>query len=253
MRTLLAAGLLLVLPLPAPADDLWPRAVEWGSAFQNWLPGTMDMVSEMLDKEGKAVETTEIRFRLSQKPGGELDQELLRYVENGKDATAAKKAEMEKAKAEEEAKEKADGGNRKAEGGDDGEVSVGVEVAGVFHPDLQKGTQVKPGVHRRAVGGRMGLEHAFSQKQKDGTTVEGTAWLDRETGLPLEVDYVPVPLPKHVKSLASVIRYGPGAGENWHAVEMVSEGVGGILFIKKRFRFTMKFGDYFQYTPPTQP
>jgi hypothetical protein len=251
MRTLLAAGLLLVLPFPTFAEDLWPRAVEWGSAFQHWLPGTMVMVSEMLDKEGKAVETTEVHFRLSQKPGGELDQELLQYVKNGRDLTAAKKAEMEKARAEEEAKEKADDGKRKAKG-DDGEASIGVEVAGVFHPDLQKGTQVKPGVQRRAVGGRIGLEHAFTQKQKDGSTVKGTAWLDRESGLPLEVDYVPDPLPKYLKSLISVIRYGPGAGENWHAVEMVSEGVGGILFIKKRFRFTMKFGDYFQYPPPAQ-
>jgi hypothetical protein len=31
---------------------------------------------------------------------------------------------------------------------------------------------------------------------------------------------------------------------------MITEGVGGILFIKKRFRLTMKFADYFLYTPP---
>lgn len=245
MKTLLLAALLAV-SLPLQADDLWPKAVQWGQSFKDWVPGTMVMVSEMLDKKGKAEETTEIHFRLFLKPDGELEQEMLKYIENGKDLTAAKKAEMEK----EQAREKAESGKRQAEGGDKEEVSVGVEVAGVFHPDLQKETQVRPGVLRRAVGDRMGLEHPFTQKQKDGSVVKGTAWLDRETGLPIEVDYVPDPLPKHVKEMTTVIRYGPGQGENWHAVEMVTQGVGGILFIKKRFRLTMKFGDYFQYIPP---
>jgi hypothetical protein len=31
---------------------------------------------------------------------------------------------------------------------------------------------------------------------------------------------------------------------------MVTKGVGGILFIKKRFRLTMRFGEYFLYVPP---
>lgn len=202
------------------------------------------MVSEMLDKRGQATETTEIHFRIVQGPDGDLDQEMLKYIENGKDVTAAKQAEMEKAQAE------ADKKGKKTENRDDEEVSVGVEVAGIFHPDLQKGTSVKPGVRRLAVGGTMGLEHGFSQKQKDGSVLKGTAWLDRETGLPLEVDYVPDPLPKHVKEMTTVLRYGPGTSDRWHAVEMVTEGSGGILFIKKRFRFTLKFGDYFHYLPP---
>ena len=242
VKTLLLA-VLLAVPLPLQAEDLWPKAVQWGQASKDWMPGTMSMVSEMLDKSGKVEETTAIAFRLVVKPDGEIAQEMVKYVENGNDVTAAKRTEMEKAEAEAAAEEK-----KGAKGKE--EVSVGVEVAGVFLPDLQKGTQVRPGVTRRAVGGRMGLEHAFTQKQQDGSTVKGTAWLDRETGLPLEVAYTPEPLPKHVKEMATVIRYGPGEGGNWHAVEMVTEGVGGILFIKKRFRFTMKFGDYFQYSPP---
>jgi len=254
MKTLLLAAV-LVLSLPCQADDLWPRAVAWGEQFKDWVPGTMVMVSEMLDKNGKATETTEIHFRLFQPAGGELEQELVKYIENGKDLTASKRAEMEKAEAEEEAKDKkrrAESGERKGEG--DGEsVSVGVEVAGVFHPDLQKETQASAGVQRKAVGARMGLGHPFTQKQKDGSLLKGTAWLDRATGLPLEVDYAPDPFPKHVKEMATVIRYGPGEGENWHASELVTEGTGGILFIKKRFRLTMKFGDYFLYAPPPAP
>ena len=248
MKTLLFAAI-LALSLSLQADDLWPKAVQWGDQFKDWMPGTIVVVSEMLDKNGKSTETTEIHSRLFQKPDGSMEQEMVKYLENGKDVTAEKKAEMEKAKAEAAAENK-DG---KKKDKDEESVSVGVEVTGIFQPDLQKGTQVKPGSRRKAVDGRMGIEHAFTQKQKDGSTAKGTAWLDRATGLPLEVDYAPEPLPKHVKKMATVIRYGPGAGEGWHAVEMVTEGVGGILFIKKRFRFAMKFGDYFLYTPPPAP
>ena len=247
MKALRFAFCVLVLTLPCHADDLWPKAVQWGEQFKDWVPGTMVMVSEMLDKSGRATETTEIHFRLFRKPDGELEQEMVKYIEDGKDVTKEKRAEMEKAKAEAAAEEKKAG---KKKDKNDEEVSVGIEVSGVFHPDLQKGTQAKPGVQRRAVGGRMGLEHTFTQKQKDGSSVQGTAWLDRDTGLPLEVDSSPDPLPSHVKEMATVVLYGPGSGENWHAVEMVTKGVGGILFIKKRFRFAMKFGDYFLYTPP---
>jgi hypothetical protein len=109
-------------------------------------------------------------------------------------------------------------------------------------------------VQRKAVDGKICLGHTFRQKSKnkeEGTLV-GTAWLEKESGAPLEVQYTNEPLPKHVKELTTTVRYALLPDGTWEGREMKMEGMGGILFIKKRFRMTMRFEEYFTYAPPPE-
>jgi len=235
----------------APAsENLWTKAVELARLNSGRVPGKMVLLSEMLDGDGRAKESEEISFAITQKADGTLDQVLVKYLKDGKDITAEKQAEEKKARdkeAAESAKQKKDGGKKES-------VSIGFENAGVFDPGLQKGTQVTETPQRKAVDGKMCLGYAFRQKSKDqeeGTLV-GTAWLDKETGAALEVQYTSDPLPKHVKELTTTIRYAVQPDGTWEGREMKMEGVGGILFIKKRFRMTMHFDEFFPYTEPVK-
>lgn len=227
----------------AAADNLWTKAVEQARQFQDRVPGRMEMISEMLDGYGKVKEREEMWFAITLKADGELDQALVKYLKDGKDITKEKQAELEKEKAREKAKDE------KKES-----VSIGFESAGLFDPDLQKDTQVTETAQRKTVNGKICLGYAFKQKSKnkgEGTLV-GKAWFDAATGAPTEVEYTNDPLPKHVKEMTTTIRYTSGPDGAWQAQEMKMEGVGGILFIKKRFRMTMRFEDYFPYPHPPE-
>jgi hypothetical protein len=75
----------------------------------------------------------------------------------------------------------------------------------------------------------------------------GTAWLD-STGVPLEVEFTMNPLPKHVKKMRTVLRYDDSGPLGWLMVGASTEGEGGILFIKKRFRMRIEASEHWRKT-----
>lgn len=252
-KSLIAALILCSAAVLGAGDNLWTKAVDLAKQFKDRVPGKMVLISEMLDGDGHAKETEEIWFTLMQKADGTIDQVLIRYLKNGRDITKEKQAEEKQAEEKRaEEKRKAEHGKRKADGDKKESVSIGFESAGVFHPDLQKDTQVTETVQRKAVDGKICLGYSFRQKSgnKEEGMLVGTAWLEKETGAPLEVQYTNEPLPKHVKELTTTVRYVLLPDGTWEGREMRMEGMGGILFIKKRFRMTMRFEDFFPYAEP---
>jgi hypothetical protein len=71
------------------------------------------------------------------------------------------------------------------------------------------------------------------------------AWIDEASGAPLKFEFAPDPLPSKVKRLWTVFTYGPGPNGEWLLKEIASDGMGGILFIKKRFRSRIELDEYF--------
>lgn len=68
--------------------------------------------------------------------------------------------------------------------------------------------------------------------------MEGTAWIEETTGLPVEAAWTPSPLPRGARSLQTTVRYGGRAGEAL-PMEVRIEATGALLFFKRIVRSIM--------------
>jgi hypothetical protein len=220
------------------ADSLWARAVTLYQANANWVPGSVYVHMQEVDKHGKPKDDRgqEIWTRLFLNEDGEVDSELIRILDDGEDTT-----EEEKARREEE--EENDDGNR-----------VTMEGYVPFDPEHQDGLTVTPTGDEDVVDGRRYVVYEFEDERKpeeedeDGEemTVRGKVWLDVETGVPLRMVYTPDPLPKRVKKMVTSVTYEYEGPEAWRAASMSTQATGGVLFIKKHFNMDMTFDDYWR-------
>jgi hypothetical protein len=76
-----------------------------------------------------------------------------------------------------------------------------------------------------------------------GRAATGSVSFDPSDGLPLRHEFVPVPFPRMIRQLVTVVRYDRVGGV---AVPVATEttGQGGLLFLKRRFRVTMTYRDW---------
>src|SRR5204863_2637123 len=107
----------------------------------------------------------------------------VKILEDGKDVTKKEKA---KSKAKNDAEKP---GNK---GG-----------GSPFDPGVQDRMSLKATARTRVIAGRNCLGFAFEMTNTYGPTTRGTAWLDKETGIPTEIENMTLnPLPdKHFKRL----------------------------------------------------
>jgi len=220
------------------SDPLWQKAVDLAALNRDRVPGLLDMTSKVMDKKGKVEDLQEIKTRLFLGETGEVESELVRIVANGEDITEKTRADMEKR----------DQGKKDE---NSGEVTMEFQTAGIFDPASQDRLTTRSTGQKAFVDGHSCIGYTFSFKEKDGTVLSGTAWLEEGTGIPMEVQSTPDPLPKHVKSMKTTLKYEV-QNNRWGLREMVVEGVGGMLFIKKKFHMTTTFSDWFE-APTSTP
>lgn len=244
MKSLLTVVLSLSCALPGGAEDLWAKAVELAASSKDRVPGRLVVISEVMDGKGRVQESSELHLAVTANPDGTLDQDVLKSSKDGKDTTAETRASAARAREEQPS-------GKKAPRERGGSASIGFDNAGVFDPALQDGTRASATGERRTVDGKTCVGYAFRQKSaetEEGTLV-GTACLEEATGSPLEVQYTSEPLPRHVKELTTTVRYAMTPQGGWEGREMVVEGEGGMLFIKRRFRITMRQDEFFTLEP----
>jgi hypothetical protein len=244
--------LLLVLILPprvfaadAP-DSLWQKAVAIAEANRDAIPGTMFSTVENLDDKGKPKETEQRWMRFSLGPDGQVTSEITKVVKDGKDVTAAEQA---KQKAE-QAKTKTEQGRKKDEKREK-EKTDGVRVEfgsgdDVFSAATGATTSVKPLDEKKTIENKQCVGYAFTQKRKSGETLEGTAWLEESTGVPVRTQYTPKPLPKYTKRMQTTVEYKHSPEGSWHPKRYTVEGSGGFLWIKKTMRIRIEFGEWWK-------
>ncbi len=228
-----AVLLIAVLALPgastasaaAPADPLWQAAVAAASRAKAWSPGEMRIVIEMADDKGKVLEAWDNRYRISAGPDGSLSTEIVAASHDGKDET--RKEREAQAKRERE---------NPPDGGDDWTRFIDDPL----DPAIQETVTVRRLAEARTIGGVAGVAFAFTIAKPKGASVEGTAWLDAATGVPLEIVSSPRPLPRGARELATTVRYAGG-----FAAEVRVEGSGSLLFIRRRFRSVITVGGWF--------
>ncbi len=251
----LAGGLLLALtlipgaaagenqsPVAAAQPELWQKAVAVFAASSHLAPGKVRLAFSLLDGKGQPKKTFEREMSYSLDDQGKIRAELVWARENGRDVTATARAEL-----------------REQEKKDASEQNKGQRATFSlrdvpFDPDKQGQVEVVPRPETEFLFGRTCRRFDFSMdlpvdsgggRKGKSVTLRGMAWIDEASGAPVKFEFAPDPLPSKVKGLWTVFTYGPGPNGEWLLKEIASEGVGGFLFIKKRFRSRIELDDYF--------
>lgn len=198
----------------------------------------MTMRLEFLNRNGDPdmINISTYRTYLDEK--GEIGSELVSVINNGKDVTQEERARLEKERAKDEAK------------GEDGtsevhNVKLSLEES-PFHPDNQERIQLTPVEEERTIDGITCRRFDYSLPLENNTRI-GTAWLDIDTGAPVLHEFTTDPLPPRVKEMSTTVRFKYAPEGDFYTTRAVFEGVGGFLFIKKSFRGSMVFENYWEF------
>jgi len=237
----LLATLFFIVPLCAQEvnlqDSLWQKAVVLSGTNEDWVPGLLVIRMEMLDGQGSAQSTEETWMKMSLGPDGKIKEDLIKQVKDGK------------VKDGPETKVEARSGEGKKKG-EKKETSISVSSNDTpFSPKVQGSVTTKRTAHSKMILGKPCVGYEFTLSTKEGKTLSGTAWLEDPTGVPLETQYTVRPLPPHVQRLSTTVRYETTPEGAWRPQEMVMDGSGGFLFIKKAYRGIIRFSDYWKYPP----
>jgi len=253
MRNLMLSALLglFVLAAAHPAcvsaaegvDSLWARAVSLAEANDDWVPGSIYMHIQEVDKHGEPKDDRghEVWTRLYLGEDGEVESEMVKVLDNGEDITEEEKSKMEE--------EDAEGDDEDGGGG-----RMSMEGYTPFDSEHQDGLDLRATGEEDVIDGRRCVVLEFEdlresededRDEEDGT-VKGRAWLEVETGIPRKIEYTTDPLPKRVKKMNTVTIYEYAGPDAWYATSMDLRATGGILFIKKHFHMRMTFGDYWR-------
>lgn len=208
-------------------DDLWQKAVKIAEQNQAWVPGLVVTRTEELGKKDKVKHVEEMQMKLSLGEDGQLAEDVTLF-KDGKEVEYVPEEE-----------EKSD---------DSEEVSLEIS-ADFWNPDVQKMMTVTVRDQRKDILGKTCVAHDFIQKITEKEHIKGTAWIEENTGIPVEVQFTQNPLPKHVKQMTSTIRYQYISEGDWYPQEILMEASGGFLFIKKKFRITTSFSNYWKAPP----
>jgi len=228
----------VVLAADPPQDPLWRKAVTIAAANSDWVPGLTITRSEVLFR-GKPEGTHEFWQRSKPGPKGEVVTETVKVLEDGKDVTKEEKLETP-AKPE----KKADKGKGKKSAGD-GKSGGG---GNPFDPDVQDRVSLKPAHQPKVVEGRDCAGYQFELKNAGGPLFRGTAWLEKQTGVPLEVENMTMdPLPdKRLKSLVMTTRYDTTTNGTWLVKSNVTLTTVSVLLLKANARTTITFSEHWK-------
>ena len=205
----------------ASKDPLWRKAVAVAAANADWVPGLIVTRSEVLHK-GEAVGVHEMWQRSRLGPKGEVVTETVRILEDGKDVTKPEKTKSN-------AKRGAGGGNP-------------------FDADVQDQLSLKVMDQSRTIAGRNCVGYAFELRNTNGPVVRGTAWLDKESGVPSEIENMTLdPLPdKHLKNLTLTTHYVTTTNGTWLAKTITTTSTMSVMFIKADARTTTTFSEHWK-------
>jgi hypothetical protein len=209
------------------ADPLWQKAVEISAAVKNWVPGEASLVLELVDDKGAVQESWRSWYHITLSATGSVTMAVTRAEHNGADTTQKELESQKKRSAM--------------------PFSMGDNP---FDPLVQGAVAEHGRPDAVMVESRQCAVFDFTLKKKDGAVLSGTAWLDAESGAPVQVSYGISPLPRGVFRMTTRLRYAQGPGGEGYLKEAFVEGVAGVLFIKKSFRSAISVDGYWKRQSP---
>ena len=226
---------------------LWMKAVEIYEQNKNLVPGKVVEKTQELNDKGQAKSEEIIELSLSLDPAGKIKSEVVKASKNGKDTT------------KEEQKEAEDSG-RKAAKDKTGSATTSHSFSYSESPlsaKVQSEVRITETNIRETVGGAtcVCFDFVYLQKREAGLKgkpemIKGRVWIDEGSGRPMKLQYTTDPLPKHVKSLLTTLRYETGDNGSWVLKELMFDASGSFLFISKRFHGDLLFSNHFVYVEP---
>jgi hypothetical protein len=244
LSLLLAAGPAATPPAaPAPVPAAAPAAaaptldevVARASAVQEKKPQRLTckvtIRASLLDSDGKPKEAQEMERSETWVDGKGKRGPLTKVLADGKPLSPA---ELQEANAEDEKKQKDfDERQQRGEGQELGPVFSKARVALTIFKLLRE----------EPLGGRRAFVLEFAPKPgvKDGRA--GTAWVDAETFLPLQLHASPRPLPDHVDKLEMEEEQTLSAQGEAVPKRLFIDGSGGFFFLKRHFRLETSWSE----------
>lgn len=210
----------------AEAFSLWQKAIDIYSHNEHLIPGKMRMRFEFVNNKGEPENIKITNYKIYPGENGTIISELENAYLDGKDITE-----------KEQNKENNDKNNKSIEGFD---MSMNDAP---FHPQNQDSIIIIPQENHKLI---QGIEcqlfnYTMSKKEK---TRKGEIWLDVSSGAPLFHQSTTEPLPAKVKSLTNKVYYKYDSTGRFYVEKVEFIGIGGIWFIKKKFRGSITFSDY---------
>jgi hypothetical protein len=223
-------------PAAKAVTGLWQKAVEIYRENRDWYPEKAAIVSEVRNGRNKFLSLTEMFFTLRLSGGAPMQILLDRSLRNGVDTTAKMRS---KAKF-----------RHLLEGiavGEGGLFSVSMSDS-PFDPDRQAAVSVTPREGTKVIRGRSCclFDFSFSPGLKKGgprVTWLGQAWLEDQSGMPVELAFSISPLPGKIRSARMVYHYETEPGP-CVVKDMAITGTGRFLFIKRHFKVTTTYSQY---------
>ena len=215
---------LVTLPAFAQVSDPWQRAVEHFSNSLDLYPGEVVTHFELRNGKGETEEVTVTTSRVHEDAQGEITSVIEKVIFNGKDVT-------------EEAIEKQKDDN----------IDFS-KTSSLFHPENQDQISKTVLPEKRSIDNKICVGYEYSQKLEKETR-NGTVWINKETGIPVENVFTPDPLPKHAKTLENHVTFSYNPDGSFYVDRVRVQGEGGMLFIKKQFRMDMTFKQYWKKEP----
>jgi hypothetical protein len=214
-------------PQPPSLEQLLPRAAaraERLEAVYGQWGYSVTQRKEELDRKGRVDTTTERVSRWMLREGARVS-ELVRYVEQGKDATAQERERL--------AKRSSGTGSR----------SFALDsIRSPFLPEEQpryRFSVLGPG----PAAGQLRVRFEPRGEPSESALV-GEAWLSISDGSVRRLSAHPSRNPRHVDRLDILLEYATETSEGWALSRATVEGKGGFLFIRKHFRSTLLFAQY---------
>jgi hypothetical protein len=248
----------------APTDSLWQKAVVLAGNNTRWVPGTIYTRVEEVDDAGKPKHVHEAWMRLYADSTGQVANEIVKAIEDGKDVTdkerqtateqALKEAEQRARDERDLAKRAKDRGItveqlKKEEGeGDASELSIRFGGPTPFDPEIQEQITASRVEAADPPPGGPHVAFEFVEPISPKTALRGIAWLDAISGAPVELRFSPDPLPSRVKEMAMSVHFTVRPDSAWIPTEMHVDAMGKLLFFKKRFRSLMTFDNHWWKT-----
>jgi hypothetical protein len=241
-KLVIAAGLILVIGFSTPdafgADgdaELWQAAVETARLANETgvVFGTLKVLNLVKKKDGSIDERSEFVYR-SVGTGDALEIEIVSAVRDGEDVTEEVRESEREAKKDDPQDE------------DDGD-GVNVSLNPTYHPFSPKAQErITRRFERRAtLDGRPTMLYSFRHdRENDQGVLTGKAWIDAISGVPLQVEVQPDPLPKYVDEMVTRIRFKVDEEGRWVPDSGETHGSGGFLWISRIMETTYRFSDF---------
>jgi hypothetical protein len=222
---------LLALPRVARADppspELLAKLADYAESFERQRTHASYAVKgrlDELDAEGQTDGSKELWGHVDA-DGHDARFTVLRYLEDGKDKTED---------AIKEARESAEKSKKRRKEGKELKMPIRKDEQSRYVFD-QAETDPKDPTRVRIT---------FVPKERADDTVEGSAWVNAETGAPISAGFKLSKTPIFIDYVHFTVEFGEKTSLGPAVSKVIVDGKGGILFIRKHFRATASLSEY---------